>query len=88
MAKGATIWFTGLSGSGKSTIAHLLEKKLKASGAKVELLDGDVIRTNLSKGLSFSQEDRDINIKRIGFVCNLLTRNACRKHDTGIKCGL
>jgi len=75
MAKGATVWFTGLSGSGKSTIAHLLEKKLKASGVKVELLDGDVIRTNLSKGLSFSQEDRDINIKRIGFVCNLLTRN-------------
>ena len=75
MSKGVTIWFTGLSGSGKSTIAHLVEKKIKAAGAKVELLDGDVIRTNLSKGLTFTKEDRDINIKRIGFVCHLLTRN-------------
>jgi len=75
VSKGATIWFTGLSGSGKSTIAHLVEKKLKESTVKVELLDGDVIRTNLSKGLGFDKEARDINIKRIGFVCNLLTRN-------------
>ncbi len=75
MSKGVTIWFTGLSGSGKSTIARILEKKLKKMGRKVELLDGDVARTNLSKGLGFSKEDRDTNIKRIGFVCHLLTRN-------------
>lgn len=75
MSKGVTIWFTGLSGSGKSTIARILEKRLREMGAKVEILDGDVVRTNLSKGLGFSREDRDTNIKRIGFVCNLLTRN-------------
>lgn len=75
MSQGVTIWFTGLSGSGKSTIARILEKRLRALGRKVEVLDGDVIRTNLSKGLGFSKEDRDINIKRIGFVCHLLTRN-------------
>lgn len=73
--KGFTLWFTGLSGAGKTTIAQRIEEILRARGLKVELLDGDVIRTNLSKGLSFSKEDRDINIKRIGFVCNLLTRN-------------
>ncbi len=75
MSKGVTIWFTGLSGAGKSTIARILEKKLKRVGRKVEILDGDVVRTNLSKGLGFSKEDRDTNIKRIGFVCHLLTRN-------------
>jgi len=75
MSKGVTIWFTGLSGSGKSTIARILEKRLKATGHKVEVLDGDVVRTHLSKGLGFSKEDRDTNIKRIGFVCHLLTRN-------------
>jgi adenylylsulfate kinase len=75
MSQGVTIWFTGLSGSGKSTIARILEKKLKTAGRKVEILDGDVVRTNLSKGLGFSKEDRDTNIKRIGFVCHLLTRN-------------
>ncbi len=75
MSKGVTIWLTGLSGAGKSTIARLLEKKLKKMGRKVEILDGDVVRTNLSKGLGFSKEDRDTNIKRIGFVCHLLTRN-------------
>ena len=72
---GATLWFTGLSGSGKTTVSNILEETLKRSGYKVEVLDGDVVRTNLSKGLGFSKEDRDINIKRIGFVCNLLTRN-------------
>lgn len=75
MSQGVTVWFTGLSGSGKSTIARILEKRLRAMGRKVEVLDGDVIRTNLSKGLGFSKEDRDTNIKRIGFVCHLLTRN-------------
>ena len=72
---GATLWFTGLSGSGKTTVSSMLEETLRRSGYKVEVLDGDVVRTNLSKGLGFSKEDRDINIKRIGFVCNLLTRN-------------
>ncbi len=75
MSTGVTVWFTGLSGAGKSTIARILEKRLKDMGRKVEILDGDVVRTNLSKGLGFSKEDRDTNIKRIGFVCHLLTRN-------------
>ncbi|MDQ6706141.1 MAG: adenylyl-sulfate kinase [Acidobacteriota bacterium] len=73
--KGFTLWFTGLSGSGKSTISQIIAARLKESGAKVELLDGDVVRTNLSQGLGFSKEDRDINIRRIGFVCELLSRN-------------
>ena len=73
--KGFTIWFTGLSGSGKTTISHILVKKLKELGKKVEVLDGDVVRTNLSKGLGFSKEDRDTNIRRIGFVAHLLSRN-------------
>ena len=73
--KGFTLWFTGLSGAGKTTLARLVETELTARGHKVEVLDGDVIRTNLSKGLGFSKEDRDTNIRRIGFVCNLLTRN-------------
>ncbi len=73
--KACTIWFTGLSGSGKTTIAHEVEKALRAAGKKVEVLDGDVVRANLSKGLGFSKEDRDTNIRRIGFVAHLLTRN-------------
>lgn len=73
--KGFTLWFTGLSGAGKTTLARLVEAELRARGHKVEVLDGDIIRTNLSKGLGFSKEDRDTNIRRIGFVCNLLTRN-------------
>jgi adenylylsulfate kinase len=72
---GATVWTTGLSGSGKTTIAKALEKKLRERGVKVEILDGDIVRTNLSKGLGFSKEDRDTNIRRIGFVANLLARN-------------
>jgi adenylylsulfate kinase len=72
---GATVWTTGLSGSGKTTIARELEKRLRERGAKVEILDGDIVRTNLSKGLGFSKEDRDINILRIGFVADLLSRN-------------
>jgi len=74
--RGFTIWFTGLSGSGKTTLSKRLESELRLRGVqKVELLDGDVIRTHLSKGLGFSKEDRDANIKRIGFVCKLLSRN-------------
>ncbi len=73
--QGFTLWFTGLSGSGKTTASRLVEKELRARGHKVEILDGDVVRENLSKGLGFSKEDRDINIRRIGFVCELLTRN-------------
>lgn len=75
MQKGFTLWFTGLSGSGKTTLAHEVEGVLLERGLKVEVLDGDVVRQNLSKGLGFSKEDRDTNIRRIGFVCNLLTRN-------------
>jgi adenylylsulfate kinase len=73
--QGFTVWFTGLSGSGKSTIAEMLFHEFQARGMKTEILDGDVVRQNLSKGLGFSKEDRDINIMRIGFVANLLTRN-------------
>jgi adenylyl-sulfate kinase len=72
---GFTVWFTGLSGSGKSTIAEMLFHELQARGVKTEILDGDVVRQNLSKGLGFSKEDRDTNIRRIAFVANLLTRN-------------
>src|SRR6266480_1253342 len=75
MNTGFTIWFTGLSGSGKSTLSEVIEQHMKALGRNVEVLDGDIVRTHLSKGLGFSREDRDTNIKRIGFVCNLLTRN-------------
>ena len=75
MEKGFILWFTGLSGSGKTTITKALEPELKARGCKVEILDGDVVRTNLSKGLGFSQEDRNTNIRRIGFVAHLLSRN-------------
>jgi adenylylsulfate kinase len=72
---GFTVWFTGLSGAGKSTLSTLLQERLAERGRGVEILDGDVVRTHLSKGLSFSKEDRDTNIKRIAFVCSLLTRH-------------
>jgi adenylyl-sulfate kinase len=72
---GFTIWFTGLSGAGKSTISEILERELRAINRKVEVLDGDVVRTHLSKGLGFSKEDRDTNIRRIGWVCEVLSRN-------------
>src|SRR5207248_4813005 len=75
MNTGFTIWFTGLSGSGKSTLSEVIEQRMKALGRNVEVLDGDIVRTHLSKGLGFSREDRDTNIKRIAFVCGLLTRN-------------
>lgn len=72
---GFTLWFTGLSGSGKTTLARRVERELRTRTLTVEVLDGDVVRQNLSKGLGFSKEDRDTNIRRIGFVCNLLSRN-------------
>ncbi|MBE9140509.1 adenylyl-sulfate kinase [Nodosilinea sp. LEGE 07088] len=75
MQRGVTIWFTGLSGSGKSTIARALEAELRQRGCQLEVLDGDIVRTNLTKGLGFSKADRDENIRRIGFVSHLLTRN-------------
>jgi adenylylsulfate kinase len=75
LVKGVTVWLTGLPSSGKSTVGRILERQLRKANLRVELLDGDVIRTNLSKGLGFTREDRDINIKRVGFVCQLLTRN-------------
>ena len=76
MQTGLTLWFTGLSGAGKTTISREMEKHLRQRGVrKLEVLDGDVVRTNLSKGLGFSKEDRDTNIRRIGFVAKLLTRN-------------
>ncbi len=72
---GFTLWFTGLSGAGKSTLAEHLAPRLRERGVRVEVLDGDEVRTNLSKGLGFSREDRDTNIRRIGFVAKLLARN-------------
>ena len=74
-SKGFTVWFTGLSGAGKSTVAEMLYHELQARQMKTEILDGDVVRQNLSKGLGFSKEDRDTNVLRIGFVAELLTRN-------------
>lgn len=73
--QGFTLWFTGLSGAGKTTVSRVIAADLRARGMKVELLDGDVIRENLSKGLGFSKEDRDTNIRRIGWVCEVLARN-------------
>jgi adenylylsulfate kinase len=73
--RGFTLWFTGLSGAGKTTIAEIVEKELRNRELQVEVLDGDIVRTNLSKGLTFSRDDRNINVLRIGFVANLLTRN-------------
>jgi adenylyl-sulfate kinase len=73
--QGFTVWLTGLSGAGKSTITGQLVEIIRERRGKAEVLDGDVVRTNLSKGLGFSKEDRDTNIRRIGFVCELLTRN-------------
>jgi adenylyl-sulfate kinase len=75
MHKGFVLWFTGMSGAGKSTVSRLVEERLRALGARVEVLDGDEVRQHLSKGLGFSKEDRDENIRRIGFVCELLARN-------------
>lgn len=72
---GMTLWFTGLSGAGKTTISRALEKELLEKGYKVEVLDGDVVRQNLTKGLGFSKADRDENIRRIGFVAHILSRN-------------
>jgi adenylylsulfate kinase len=73
--KGFTLWFTGLSGAGKTTISGVLEKELRERGSKLEILDGDIVRENLSKGLGFSKEDRDTNVRRIAFVADLLSRN-------------
>ncbi|MCX5685822.1 MAG: adenylyl-sulfate kinase [Planctomycetota bacterium] len=75
MSQGYVLWFTGLSGSGKTTVSELAVKQLRSRGVKIEVLDGDIVRTNLSKGLGFSKEDRDTNILRVGFVANLLSRN-------------
>jgi adenylylsulfate kinase len=75
MSKGFVLWFTGLSGSGKTTVSELVVEELKRRKVRIEVLDGDIVRTNLSKGLGFSKEDRDTNILRVGFVANLLARN-------------
>lgn len=73
--RGVTVWFTGLSGAGKTTITKAIENKLREQNYPVEILDGDIVRENLTKGLGFSKADRDTNIRRIGFVANLLTRH-------------
>jgi adenylylsulfate kinase len=75
MNKGVTLWFTGLSGAGKTTISQAVVAELQKRNRNVEVLDGDIVRQNLSKGLGFSKEDRDTNVRRIGFVANLLSRN-------------
>jgi len=75
MNSGFCVWITGLSASGKTTLSRLLQEALLERGLAVEILDGDIIRKNLSKGLGFSREDRNTNIRRIGFVANLLVRN-------------
>ena len=75
VSKPHTLWFTGMSGAGKSTLSQRVADELRRRGEKVELLDGDEVRANLSQGLTFSKEDRDINIRRIGYLCKLLTRN-------------
>jgi adenylylsulfate kinase len=75
LSDGLTVWFTGLPSAGKTTIARALEKRLLEDGHRVEMLDGDVVRTHLTRGLGFSREDRDENIRRIGFVAHLLSRN-------------
>jgi adenylylsulfate kinase len=75
LGRGFTIWFTGLSGAGKTTISRLIDAELRGRGFLVEVLDGDVVRQNLSQGLGFSKADRDTNIRRIAFVSKLLTRN-------------
>ena len=74
-SSGFTIWLTGPSGSGKSTVAAILERELRGRGLRVEVLDGDVVRTHLTKGLGFSREDRDENVRRVGWICELLSRN-------------
>jgi len=74
-ARGFTLWLTGLSGAGKSTLATAVGHELRRRGVRVEVLDGDEVRQNLSKGLGFTREDRDTNIRRIGYVAKLLTRN-------------
>ncbi|MGA7952917.1 MAG: adenylyl-sulfate kinase [Gloeobacterales cyanobacterium] len=73
--RGVTIWLTGLSGAGKTTISRVVEQELRTQGYKVEVLDGDIVRQHLTKGLGFSKENRDENIRRIGFVAHLLTKN-------------
>lgn len=73
--EGFTLWFTGLPGAGKTTVSELVWRRLRRHDARAELLDGDILRTSLSKGLGFSKEDRDTHIRRIGFVCRLLSRN-------------
>jgi len=69
------VWLTGLSGAGKSTIAEAVSGQLRADGIPVEVLDGDIVRQNLSKGLGYSKQDRDENVRRVGFVANLLSRH-------------
>lgn len=73
--RGATVWFTGLSGAGKTTIGQAVAKELRSQGHKVEVLDGDAMRQSLTRELGFSKKDRDMNIRRIGFTAHLLTRN-------------
>jgi adenylyl-sulfate kinase len=78
VSNGFVVWFTGLSGSGKSTLATLLGAEVRARGVHVEVLDGDEVRTHLSRGLGFSKEDRDTNVRRIGYVAKLVSRSgAC-----------
>ena len=73
--RGATFWFTGMSGAGKTTLARRLESEIRQRRLRTEVFDGDLVRENLSKGLGFTKGDRDTNVRRIGYVCSLLSRN-------------
>jgi adenylylsulfate kinase len=75
LEEGVTVWFTGLPSAGKTTLARVLGERLAEEGRRVELLDGDIVRTHLSRGLGFSRQDRDENVRRVGFVASLLARN-------------
>ena len=87
-SRGFTVWFTGMSGAGKTTLSNAVGQRLAGSGFRVEVLDGDEVRRNLSKGLGFSKDDRDTNVRRIGYVARLLSRNVAQAKKSVLCAGL